>query len=1682
MLSILKKMDMMLDSTERTYEQSLVVLGNIEGVMRDDLGAELKKQTKILMNIESKIEKLGQAGSGGGGGDSGGGGGGFMKAVGEIPKILMDMIKVLAVAGLLTDILVDGAKAIAQSIRELLNLANGVDPAKAAISLLYFKGLAIIKFGDIAENLKKFASVKVFVGAAMLPWVARGLNKFIDGIPVLFLLTLIDGKKVESTLTGLGRGLQAIAESIMNTGPMFGLGLLIRAWVLTRAVKLLLSYSSDIKPVDALLSVAYFRLLGMGELGKLTEALSVSIGVAGWIGSPLVKRAKAIASATRILLGVGNMEKKGFFGDEPIKPIDALLSVGYFKLLTIAGLDKLTEALAMSVGVQGIFGDPLVKRARSLAQAARILLSTGSDKPMKSGLFGSIDPVTPQDALLSALYFFILGHSKLTELTKALTGTFMQNLFGDKFVKRAISLRDATRILLKTSEGIEPATALKSVLMLFLTSLSISKLVKNLSMAALLAPLVIIGVKVMQFSLKSLLTAVNDVSKDAKTIIASGIYLVLLSSTIGTLVLITSIAGIAAPLVLIGSLVIGFMMNTIVKISQKMKKVDEKMLMSKIDAFVLAMTGIVGLITLVVAAEAVKDIGGTFMKIGMMAVLTTMMALMLIGIGVLIKKMDVSKMDMFVMALTNLVQAVTLVIASEAMKNPPKSFQDVLLFGAMMLMLSLNMVLISKFANRVKLTSVMGLLVLITGLILLSSLVIWFARGVGIQALLDVIIFSTITAAIALTAILISKFVDSNVGKMIKTVLVMGLWVLGMIFVGLAVKAFAGTVSPWDVLLVTLTLGALALIFYLTGKVFADVLKGAFAIAAASLSILILSFALSVWMGAKVKWEDLAILGVAIVGMAAIGLVAGLGPIPGFIMAGSVALILASVAVILIATGLKIWTSAKVKMEDVGTLGATIAMIGVEFGLLGFGSFFILAGAAVMTAAGLALLPISHSLKRFKEIKFGKSDADNLEYVMGSVVRAFGIVTDYERQKKMGFYVNPWDLMIGIQSLSGAGRVLAGLAEGVQAWANLEVSEWEVVNPGTKDAKLVIKNKRKLTKTDFENAAYGMAQVITAISKPFADVGRQEKAGMSGNPLIDAIFGGGFVSTGINALSRAGGTLVGLADGVKAFANLRITEYEVINAGTKDAKLVPKGVKQLTGADLENAGKNIASIISVVGMAFAKIGREEAAGEGFFSGGYVSKGVQALAGVGENLKNITDAVLSMANRQVPQFELINGGTKDAKLVPAKPLIVSDADLTKAANTIMDILGVVVNGIAEVGRMEANSEGWFSDGYVTKGTEALAGLGDTVAKITEAVIKFATGEIQTFDLINPGTKDAKLVPGKPLKINKAMVMAAGRLIGDIISLVGREMNSFGKWIDENGSYIESATSTLPSMTDVIANAAKPLEVWAKVKDSDKTTKMITDYFGAIKDVFDPKKNKDMNMTSWYFTQFATNSEKVGQQASAFDKVANNYDRIQKSMKLMQQHINGMDLKKLTLTDSMMKSIAMLSKNPEAIAKAVTNSIEESFKELIEALKELAKANAPVAAAPAAGSGGSGGDGGKGTGGKDDKSKGGKSTPAPAGSREVSITSMNPSVINELATAIANKSSDRRLKMFIKEIGKSNYGLTIYEYQYINKPGIVYQGVMAQDLLDTQFENALLIDENGYYMVDYSKLDVEFKKIN
>ena len=85
----------------------------------------------------------------------------------------------------------------------------------------------------------------------------------------------------------------------------------------------------------------------------------------------------------------------------------------------------------------------------------------------------------------------------------------------------------------------------------------------------------------------------------------------------------------------------------------------------------------------------------------------------------------------------------------------------------------------------------------------------------------------------------------------------------------------------------------------------------------------------------------------------------------------------------------------------------------------------------------------------------------------------------------------------------------------------------------------------------------------------------------------------------------------------------------------------------------------------------------------------------------------------------------------------------------------------------------------------------------------------------------------------------------------------------------------------------------------------------------------------------------------------------------------------------------------------------------------------------------------------------------------------------SIGGSMMSAGATAPSDIRLKKNIKKIGVSKSGINIYSFEYKDSKfgDGLWQGVMSHEIP----QKAVLQDKNGYDVVDYSLIDVEFKQI-
>ena len=69
------------------------------------------------------------------------------------------------------------------------------------------------------------------------------------------------------------------------------------------------------------------------------------------------------------------------------------------------------------------------------------------------------------------------------------------------------------------------------------------------------------------------------------------------------------------------------------------------------------------------------------------------------------------------------------------------------------------------------------------------------------------------------------------------------------------------------------------------------------------------------------------------------------------------------------------------------------------------------------------------------------------------------------------------------------------------------------------------------------------------------------------------------------------------------------------------------------------------------------------------------------------------------------------------------------------------------------------------------------------------------------------------------------------------------------------------------------------------------------------------------------------------------------------------------------------------------------------------------------------------------------------------------------------------SDRRLKTDVKKIGTSPSGIPIYEFRFKDDLDTLWEGTIAQDLLEMGMDDVVGTNEDGFYTVDYDKIDVD-----
>jgi len=803
--------------------------------------------------------------------------------------------------------------------------------------------------------------------------------------------------------------------------------------------------------------------------------------------------------------------------------------------------------------------------------------------------------------------------------------------------------------------------------------------------------------------------------------------------------------------------------------------------------------------------------------------------------------------------------------------------------------------------------------------------------------------------------------------------------------------------------IVLAVIAAIAFVFAVAGKKAKDIKKGAIAMMFAAGALILL--AVGVWAMNKalegVTWEKMLMMGAVVGGLAIAMSIAGEGPIPGYIEAGSIAMMVAGVALIVLAIGTKIFMKALegVTWENLGMMAAIIVGVGLAFGVAGIPPVagFIALGAAAMIIAGLALIVIAKGVAEMNKLPISKM------FVKGGLFGDSGTVTK-------GF--------LGI----GGGRPMTNMEVMFEAIANsfslgpLQIAALYVTSPALIMAGLALitigKGLQEFQKiaaeTDLILLGVNVSLVTTVLADAFGEIGKKFPGGAAG--LFSS---GSFVAQGISSVTGMGAALTGIAIGVQNMANLKFpVKYD------KEGKPI-EFESMDSGAPIRVAA-NAAMITGVLANVFGEIGKKYPGGKkSLFAqiltgkgNSPVADGISSVQGMGSALTGIAKGFQSMANLNFP-VEWDKEGN---------PIKFEKIDIATNLPMVMANTWMIVNGLSgvfgELGKNpDAQSRGWFGKSTIQKGIDLVTGVGTPLVNLAQGVqnmanLKFPTG----FDKDGKATGYETL--GSPEDLMTKVTGNTKLLIRALVEV----FTEIGQAQGSNDGYYWWSASSFEKGRDIVASIAEPYkklgealkEVIGSVGKLDTVT-----FAGKMSDILkvfvgagqEDTTNEELNYKKLYVNALGSSFEKMKTAVPAIVNAANSFNekkgtaffsaligptdkgnraegynsqkilwnaighsmvKTSESMPGISQAINSMDLEKLVEARTMFEALGVLANggSAEDILSKMGESLEEAMERLATILSDFKQTvedsnspspdgQTPPATNPKSGSGGGGG---------------------------------------------------------------------------------------------------------------------------
>jgi hypothetical protein len=634
-----------------------------------------------------------------------------------------------------------------------------------------------------------------------------------------------------------------------------------------------------------------------------------------------------------------------------------------------------------------------------------------------------------------------------------------------------------------------------------------------------------------------------------------------------------------------------------------------------------------------------------------------------------------------------------------------------------------------------------------------------------------------------------------------------------------------------------LAVGGVALVFGLLGLASKQIQSGAKALLWASLAMIVVGIAFillnMIIPPETVTWESFLPL-LVIAGVGAAFVVLGFGA--SLINQGATAMILAGVAIILLAVGIMIMAKplAKGGWELIGQIGALVAMIAIEFGLLGLAAPFVLAGAAAMLVAGVAMillgtgtLVLAKAIQNGGDITKSKNGETQLGLFISSVADAFDIGL-----------LKSARVAIGGAAMISVGMSLILIGQGIKSFTKI------------------------METVKLPDLADNIAYMIGALAIPFEAIGAGKelvvKNPMSGEetPIKFTGGSGGFfglggsnpVSMGVMAVMNMGRALSNIAAGVQSMAMLKFpTGFDKEGNAT--------GYNKINAKDISNVVVNTQYLVGGLAVPFAKIGAggkttikdphtgaemevdfgTPSAGGlmGFLTGGGdVQKGIHAVMNMGQALSNIAQGVQDMAMLKMP-----TGFDEEGKATGFVKFNSESASLV-TSNTQM-LVSALAGTFAEIGaKPEAKGTWWGGKSVIQKGIDLVSGMGTPLFNLAKGVqemanLKFAKsfdkdGNVTEWYTVENLDKLMPKIENNSIKLIKALT--------NVFTKLGESAPKGRGWTFWKPTNFEKGIKLVERIADPFAKLAEAArsagEVTKSVEDADKMHHTIKSMIDAI----------------------------------------------------------------------------------------------------------------------------------------------------------------------------------------------------------------------------------------------------------